>query len=277
MGFNLRIDSDTQLCISLSARPGGFGNKFHNFLYERLGLNFVYKGGTTDDLKVALYGVRALKIRGCGLSMPFKIAALEEVDDASESAREIGATNTIVNENGRLKAYNTDFEAVFELLKTNLRDAHQPVVLLGAGGVARSLAHALSLVGARSVTVVARNRDARRDLAQRYGFLDAAESPSTLDGGVLINATPVGMSPNENEIPFAQNLLASAGLVFDLVAVPLETRLVREARVLGKKVVSGGDVLVLQGAKQFELYTGVRPSAEDLKLAADFALGSKTS
>jgi len=102
------INKDTQLCISLAARPGNFGTRFHNFLYRELGLNFVYKAFTTRDLRAAIGGIRALGIRGCAVSMPFKEDCIELVDELDSSARRIMSVNTIVNTDGILKAYNTD-------------------------------------------------------------------------------------------------------------------------------------------------------------------------
>ena len=83
----MNIDKETQLCMSLAARPGNFGTRFHNFLYRELGLNFIYKAFTTSDLKAAIHGLRALGIRGCGISMPFKEAVIEFIDEMMPSAR----------------------------------------------------------------------------------------------------------------------------------------------------------------------------------------------
>ena len=112
----LSIDRETRLCMSLSGRPGHFGTRFHNHLYMQLGLNYVYKAFTTRDLVAAVSGIRALGIRGCGVSMPFKEACVALVDELDPSAKAIGAVNTIVNDDGRLKAYNTDYVAVRQLL-----------------------------------------------------------------------------------------------------------------------------------------------------------------
>ena len=76
----------TTLCISLAIRPSTIGTRFHNYLYEELGLDFLYKAFTTDDLRGAIAGVRALGIRGCGVSMPFKEAVLDLVDEVEDSA-----------------------------------------------------------------------------------------------------------------------------------------------------------------------------------------------
>ena len=110
------LNKDTVLCISLAARPSNIGTRFHNYLYDRLGLDFLYKACTTTDLPAAIGGIRALNIRGCSVSMPFKQDALSLVDRIEPSAAAIGAVNTIVNDGGELTAANTDYLAIEALI-----------------------------------------------------------------------------------------------------------------------------------------------------------------
>ena len=95
--MELHIDKDTQLFMSLAARPGNVGTRFHNFLYRELGLNFIYKAFTTRDIGSAIGGIRAFGIRGCAISMPFKEACIEYLDELDASAKGITSVNTIVN------------------------------------------------------------------------------------------------------------------------------------------------------------------------------------
>src|SRR6478735_8923963 len=110
------LNKDTRLCISLSGRPSNIGTRFHNYLYDVLGLDFIYKAFTTTDIAAAIGGVRALGIRGCSVSMPFKQDVIELVDEVEASARAINAVNTIVNDDGHLTASNTDYIAVQRLI-----------------------------------------------------------------------------------------------------------------------------------------------------------------
>src|SRR5689334_15222842 len=112
-----RVDKDTKFCISLAGRPGNFGTRFHNHLYEQLGLNYRYKAFATQDIRGALAGVRALGVRGCSVSMPFKESCIPLLDALEPSATSIGAVNTIVNENGWFTGHNTDYLAVSHLLQ----------------------------------------------------------------------------------------------------------------------------------------------------------------
>jgi len=163
------INKDTQFCMSLAARPGNFGTRFHNYLYRELGLNFIYKAFTTRDLGAAIGGVRALGIRGCAVSMPFKEACIEFVDELDGSAGGIQSVNTIVNDGGFLRAYNTDYIAVAELLKRNRVSPASAFVLRGSGGMAKAVACALRDAGFRQGTIAARNQATGRALAE--GFL----------------------------------------------------------------------------------------------------------
>ena len=106
------VDRDTVLCISLAARPSNHGVRFHNWLYDKLGLNYLYKAVAPTDIAQAVAGIRGLGIRGAGVSMPYKQAVIPLVDELHPSAARIEAVNTIVNTDGRLVGYNTDYVAV---------------------------------------------------------------------------------------------------------------------------------------------------------------------
>ena len=125
------LNKDMTLCISLSGRPSNIGTRFHNYLYDELGLNFIYKAFGTDDIEGAIRGVRALGIRGTSVSMPFKEAVIPLVDELEESASAIESVNTIVNDDGRLVASNTDYEAVAQLIAEHSLDPSVPVVVRG--------------------------------------------------------------------------------------------------------------------------------------------------
>jgi shikimate dehydrogenase len=266
------INKDTQLCMSLSARPGNFGTRFQNFLYRELGLNFVYKAFTTRDLPAAIGSIRALGIRGCAVSMPFKEACIPHLDDLDPSARGIMSVNTIVNTDGFLKAYNTDYIAVFSLLKTHDVPTQLSFALRGSGGMAKAVACALRDAGFTHGTIVARNEATGAALAQQYGFAWQPEFPAE-PPGLLINVTPIGMdgAPEATALAFPEAAIRTAGCVFDVVAIPAETPLIQLARTMQKPVITGAEVIVLQAVEQFVLYTGIRPDPELIERAAAFA------
>ena len=263
------LNKDTRVCISLAGRPSDLGTRFHNRLYEELGLDFLYKAFTTDDLEGAIRGVRALGIRGCSVSMPFKAAVLPLVDRVEASAGGIGAANTIVNDDGVLTASNTDVEAVRTLLEERDPDRGAPVVIRGSGSMASAVSAAIAGLGFRDVTLVARNREAGEAIAARDGHRFSDEPRA---GAVLVNVTPLGMTgPDENALAFDRDLVRAASLVVDVVASPAETPLLRAAADAGVPSIGGADVHALQAGLQFERYTGVRLDRDRIEAARDFA------
>ncbi|QAU24980.1 shikimate 5-dehydrogenase [Dyella sp. M7H15-1] len=266
------INRDTQLCMSLSGRPGNFGTRFQNFLYEALDLNYVYKAFTTKDLPAAIGGIRALGIRGCAVSMPFKEACIPWVDSIDDSAQAIASINTIVNEDGHLRAYNTDYIAIRKLIEQHGWLPDTELALRGSGGMAKAVACAFRDAGFRHGYVVARNEAAGRKLAEVSGFAWVADT-SELDAKLLINVTPLGMEgPEAGQLSFDRAMVERAKVVFDVVALPSETPLIKLARSLGKRVMTGAEVIVLQAVEQFVLYTGVRPDDALIAKAAANAL-----
>ncbi len=271
MSSRRSINRDTRLCMSLSGRPGNFGTRFQNHLYDELGLDFVYKAFTTTDLPAAIGGVRALGVRGCAISMPFKESVIEFLDRMDPSAAAIGSVNTIVNDEGVLTGLNTDYLAIRTIAARF--DPTMSVVMRGSGGMAKAVACALRDGGFRHGTIVARNEAAGRALADATGYAWGG-ADWTGEAAMLVNVTPLGMEgPFATALAFEEAAVAAAEVVFDVVALPAETPLIRAARRLGRTVVTGAEVVVLQGLEQFVLYTGVRPEPAAVERAARFALG----
>jgi shikimate dehydrogenase len=272
--MQMNPNRDTQLCMSLSGRPGNFGLRFHNHLYEQLGLNFYYKAFSSQDLPGAVGGIRALGIRGCGVSMPFKEACIALVDELDPSAAAIQSINTIVNSDGHLKAFNTDYIAIAQLLETHQVPKDTSFALLGSGGMAKAVASALRDGGYHNGLIVARNERAGQALAKSLNYPWQAELGDRRPQ-MLINVTPIGMTgPQADQLAFDAEAIAAADIVFDVVAVPAETPLILRARAEGKHVITGLEVIAIQALEQFVLYTGVRPTDEQFEKAVEFARSS---
>jgi shikimate dehydrogenase len=187
------------------------------------------------------------------------------------SAKAIDSVNTIVNDAGRLTAYNTDYTAIEQLLERNAVPTGSSVLLQGAGGMAKATAAALRDAGFREVTIVARNEAAGRALADLYGFTWRAElGDATAD--MIINVTPIGMAggPEADALSFPAAAIEAAEVVFDVVALPPETPLIKAGRAAGKKVITGAEVATIQALEQFVLYTGIRPTDEQVRDAEAF-------
>jgi shikimate dehydrogenase len=267
------IGRDTLLCMSLSARPGNFGTRFHNRLYELTGLDYVYKAFTTTDLPAAIGGIRALGIRGCAVSMPFKEAVIPLLDGLKGSAAAIESVNTIVNDDGRLTGYNTDYSAVRALVAQAGLGSDTSVLLRGSGGMGKAVATALCDAGLTRGTIVARNEAAGRALAASIGY-DWAAEVGDRTAELLANVTPLGMAgADADALAFAPATIAQAEVVLDAVALPPDTPLLQAARAAGKRVITGTSIATLQALEQFTLYTGVTPTPEQIAEAEAVARG----
>ena len=265
------LNKDMTLCISLAARPSNIGTRFHNYLYGELGLNYIYKAFTTTDLPSAIAGLRGLGIRGCAVSMPFKEDVIALVDHLDPSAKAIDSVNTIVNDDGVLTAYNTDYLAVERLLREHAVPTTHSVLVQGSGGMAKAVVAALRDSGFERVTVVARNERTGRALADLYGFGWQQEVGDTT-ADLILNVTPLGMAGADADVlAFPQAAIHAAQVVFDVVASPSETPLILAAREAGKPVITGAEVVALQAEEQFVLYTGVRPTPEQVRAAGEFS------
>lgn len=261
-----------RVCISLAANPTNLGTRFHNFLYDELELNFMYKAFTTDDLNGAVTGIRALGIRGASISMPFKEAIIPLLDGLDPSASKIESVNTVVNDGGILMGSNTDFEAVVALIDSSSLDPSSKVLVRGSGGMAKAVVASFKQAEFENLTVVSRDTKKGSELASKFGynFDDQALKSGSFD--LLVNVTPLGMSgKNESELAFSVNQIRAATTVFDVVALPAETPLIIEARKQGKHLLAGSQVHALQAALQFEKYTGVTLTPDQIARAAEFS------
>lgn len=231
-----------------------------------------------DQLEDAMKGIRALHFRGVNVTIPHKVEVMKYLDEIDEGARLIGAVNTIVNDNGRLKGYNTDGIGYVRSLKeeTSVELKGARIAVLGAGGAARGVIHALLEERPESVIILNRTRDKAEQLAlewtteaipvRGYSNEDAKSVLATVN--VLINTTSVGMSPLSDELPLETSLIPEGIIVSDLIYNPLETRLLQESREQRGCTVHGGlGMFVYQGAVAFEYFTGVVPAVEQMRAA----------
>ena len=253
----MSINKDTQLCISIAERPSNFGTTLHNMAYAALNLNYIYKAFAINDLAGAITGVRALGIRGCSVSMPFKQAVIPFLDEMDETAKSTGAVNTIVNCDGHLTGYNTDLIGARIVLASLQPEPDERVLILGAGGVARAILVALRQLGCTRVSVA--NRDIEKVATlntimpcSAVAWSEREKEPVQL----LINATSVGMAPSVGLMPVDSNFVQGVRAVMDVVVSPMESRLIACARASGKTVALGYQMSLEQAAAQFTLYTG---------------------
>lgn len=248
--------------------------------FRARGLNYRYLTikVTPEDFDAAIRSLKPLHFRGINLTMPHKIAVLPYLDELSPAAAIIGAVNTVVVRGDKLYGDNTDGRGFVEALRREgLSPAGKAITLLGSGGAAKAIAVECALAGAKRITVVNRTREHGEALVDtlrthtdtRADFLPwSHQLPVPQGTDILINATPVGMRPREQEAPdldyatVGPDLLA-ADVAFD----PADTLFLARCAAQGARCVNGLGMLACQGALNFTLWTGQEPPLEEMRQA----------
>ena len=253
----------------------------HNAAFEALEIDYFYLAFKVKSAEVedAIRGIRALSILGLNVTMPHKHAVTKYLDEIDPTGKATGSVNTILNKDGRLLGFNTDGVGALNALEQNGVELRgKKVLLLGAGGAAKAIAYTLSQE-ADELVILNRTPKPAAELAdllkQKFNKKIIADqlSPSTIkenlaDSDVLINATSVGMNPNANQTPVAPEWLKPDLAVMDIVYNPIETKLAKDAKAVGAKVVSGVEMLIYQGAASFEIWTACKAPVAVMRKAA---------
>lgn len=253
----MKINAKTTICAIIgNPVEHSLSPLMHNAGYEHLGLNFSYCAFRVENAKEAIIGIRALGIKGVSVTIPHKVAVMPYLDSIEDTAQKIGAINTIVNENGKLTGYNTDYIGAIGALEEKTTLKGKKVIVVGAGGASRAVVFGLMQKKA-NVLILNRTEDKAKELAQQsgasYGSLERMKEITTSD--ILVHATSVGMHPNEKDSAIPKQFLHKNLVVFDIVYNPKETQLIRDAKEKGATIVYGYKMLLYQAVGQFELFT----------------------
>jgi shikimate dehydrogenase len=281
------IDGHTKL-VGLMAWPIGhtLSPAMHNAAFDALGLNWRYLPLPVrpDLVKAAVRGLDGLGFRGCNVTVPHKQAVIPLIDSVAPDAAKFGAVNTIVverNEDGTatVKGDNTDYQGFIGSLRSEgFEPEGKRVVVVGAGGGARAVVFGLLRAGAEQVLVSDLIAEQVQALVVSIGDSRLQELPATTEAliesaraaDLLVNATPVGMTPKVDGSIWPDNAPIPSHLtVFDLVYTPLETKLLEQVKQAGGRAIAGLDMLVRQGAVSFEMWTGVEPPIDVMRAACE--------
>jgi 3-dehydroquinate dehydratase / shikimate dehydrogenase len=277
-----QIDRETMICglvglpVMHSVSP-----HMHNAAFRTAGINGVYLPLEVRDVKAFFTRMVHSRtrefdwnLRGLSVTAPHKSVVLEQLDWIAPDAKEIGAVNTIVIDDDKLRGFNTDAAGFIEPLAKAFDSLNGlRAAVIGAGGAARAATWAL-LKHNSTVTLFARDTTKARALGQLFDVsYESLSSVSFADYDLVINATPLGSSELIDQTPATAEQLHGARCVYDLVYNPFETRLLKEACKAGCKTVRGLEMLVAQAKNQFELWTGQTPSLNIMHDAAAAALG----
>lgn len=273
-----RIKGSTGLLALFGSPVGHSGSPaMYNFSFQYHGLDYAYLAFdiTEEQVPEALAAARLLKMRGFNVTMPCKNAVAKHVDELTPAARIIGAVNTVVNEDGKLIGYMTDGSGFVRNLKEHgVEVKGKKLVILGAGGAATAIQVECALEGAKGFSVFNANDpflDRAKETAEKLKkeVPDCEVKVFSLDeqdqlkeeiasADILVNATKVGMKPNEDASLITDMSVFRPDLVVaDTVYNPLETKMMKDAKAAGcKTIIDGEGMLLWQGAIAYKLYTG---------------------
>ncbi len=249
----------------------------HNASFKHLGIDAVYLAFSVKNIERALEGLRELGAGGCNVTNPFKARAMFSLDWIEDRAKLVGAVNTVKFDD-EVKGFNTDVDGILHSLELLGYDGGK-VLLLGAGGAARSAILAVGIKGGTRITIMSRSRSrAERaiNLARKLG-IDVNHKlwdPFILRTSkyrLIVNATPLGTLGEGKPI----EVMDSDCLLLDMVYNPLETPLVKEARSKGCKAIGGLPILIRQASRAEEIWLSVKPDEEIMLKAALAFLGER--
>jgi shikimate dehydrogenase len=265
----MNITAKTKICMVIGDPiEHSLSPQIHNAGYEALNITdqFVYVASQVEVNKIKEFidGVRVMNIKGISCTIPHKIAVMPYLDEIEDIAQKIGAVNTIVNEDGRLIGYNTDWLGVLLPLevKTNLES--KTVALIGAGGAARAVAYAITCRGAK-ITIYNRTFEKAKKLAKEFGgtAYPLTEIENVKHADIIINTTSVGLK-DKKETLIHKNFITKNHIVFDAV-YGAETQLLKDAKEKGAQTITGIEMLLNQGFAQFKLFTGYDAPATEMR------------
>jgi shikimate dehydrogenase len=267
------ITATTQLC-GIILHPAGHTRSpaMHNAAFAAAGIDAAYLAFDVApaDLAGAVAGIRALGLAQVAVSLPHKIEVMQHLDEVDETARAIGAVNTVTRSQGRLRGSNTDCTGAVRAIQRETEIEGRHAVVLGAGGTARAVVHGLISAGAR-VTVLNRTAARAAALAEALGAENGGgpEQLADVEHEILVNTTSVGL--REDRSPIEAAAIRPGSVVLDAVYDPKVTRLLADATAAGAVAIEGKWMLIQQAAVQFETWTGKPAPVAAMERAFDQA------
>ncbi len=275
------IGAKTRLyCIF--GRPVGhsLSPAMQNAAFESAGIDAVYLAFEPSSIEAAMAAMRALSIRGASVTIPFKTEILPRLDSMDPLAEKIGAVNTLLQSEGKITGHNTDgYGASLALAVRGVAIRGARILIIGNGGAARAIAFTLleqgggvCIAGRNGERIAALAEDMKRHFGEAEHLLIKDLTPGFTRGmDIIINTTPLGMAPHVDESPLDASLLHSHHTVMDIVYAPRTTRLLGLCAERGCEAIGGLDMLLYQGARQFEIWTGKPAPLEAMRAALDCA------
>ena len=252
----------------------------HNFIYQKLGIDVEYKKWeiSPNNLKSHIEKINNENFIGANITVPYKEKIVPLLDEIRNEAKFTGAVNTIVKNNNKLIGYNTDVYGIEQTLDIKLKnDVINNAVIFGAGGAAKAALFVLLQRGLNNLTIVNRTKSNALKMISKFNNVNCDQTIITLNeksqiksaclsADLIINTTILGMkgSGYEDISPIDSTFIDSNSVIFDMVYNPTKTQLIKIALERNANIIEGLNMLVYQAIKSIELWTGIRPSFDDM-------------
>lgn len=246
----------------------------HNAAFKKLGMDCTYiayripKG----ELEAGVESLKKIKISGFNVTIPHKLTMIKFLDSVDENCSIIGATNTVTNEEGKLRGYNTDMDGFLEpIKKRNIPIKDSKVLLIGAGGAARAITAGFAKEKARTLTIANRTLQNANTLVQFAHKIGIDANALTLDKigetakdyNIIVNATSIGMK-NEPS-PISTKSINEKSIVYDIISKPINTDLIQQSKKNGATIIYGYEMLLGQAALAFKIWHGIEAPYDTMK------------
>ena len=252
-----QINKETKFFISISSRPSNFGTQIYNNIFQKFGINAIYKSFKVKNIKEFKNSFVFLGLNGASISMPYKESIVNQLDHLDKISKKLKIVNTIKNKSGKLYGYNTDFLAIKKKFSEIKRIKDYYFLIYGTGSIAKTVIFALKSFNIKNVYITGRNKNKIKNLIKKFKTKNFLEKKFLKNNNklFLINCSSVGMNDNNTNLsPFKKNLISKSSIVMDLVNYPSNTKLIRLARGYKKKVISGSSISLYQIKYQSKIY-----------------------
>ena len=239
--------------------------KLHNFWIKKNNISAVYDKKKLDEneLKKIISEVKEEKINGINVTVPFKKAVIQFLDELSPEAKDTQSVNTIYLQNGITVGHNTDiagFELAIKYVKYDL--TNKKIFVLGAGGVAPSIIYALRKMKVSKISLTNRTKEKAESLKNLFKELEIVEWGEKVDFDMIINATSVGLK-NGEDLNFDYSASGPDKYFFDVIYNPKETLFLKRAKLFGNKTENGKMMFIYQAHQSFTIWNKVMPKIDD--------------
>lgn len=251
-----------------------FSPPMHNTAYKKMNMDYVYVPFhiLPENIDNLITSAKTMNIQGLNVTIPYKTTIIPQLDEIDEIAQKIGAVNTIQFKNGKAKGYNTDGIGAIKSLKkyTDLEDKN--ILILGAGGASKAITFTLTYENPQNITIANRTQQNADTLIENIkkqtpytniSYIPIQNTDEIIDDiDIIINTTPIGMTPNIDECPINTDKINQKHTVMDIIYNPLETKLLKKAKQQKAQTIPGTHMLVNQGIEAFKIFTNQTPKYE---------------